>query len=164
MLCVTRSAGCTHNLTMRQNIIIIIKQHRTPNNYPGCKKLSCAVFQQKDGKQFFLKLVHKSTSWLLVSPKEDWEKKIPTTEKKQTNKQKIHIIFPLLLPADWGFLSRCFIFLWLRVHLLLIYPFQRKNPNNMQNLKDSSCVPCVQQVHSRLTIFQHLDGLEWKKR
>ena len=37
-----------------------------------------------------------------------------------------------------------------------------RNPNNMQNLKDSSySVPCVQQVHSRLTIFQHLDGLEW---
>ena len=85
MLGVTRSTGCTHNLTMRQNIIII-KQHRTPNNYPGCKKLSCAVFQQKDGKQFFLKLVHKRTSWFLVSPKENWEKEIPTT-KKQTNKQ-----------------------------------------------------------------------------
>lgn len=40
-----------------------------------------------------------------------------------------------------------------------------RNPNNMQNLKDSSySVPCVQQVHSRLTIFQRLDGLEWNKR
>ena len=38
-----------------------------------------------------------------------------------------------------------------------------QNPNNMQNLKDSSYLPCVQQVHSRLTIFRHLDGLEWKK-
>lgn len=70
----------------------------------------------------FLKPVHKRTSWLLVSPKENWEKKIPTKKK---NKQKIHIIFSLLLPADWGFLSRCSILLWLRVHLLLIFPFQR---------------------------------------
>ena len=39
-----------------------------------------------------------------------------------------------------------------------------RNPNNMQNLKDSSYLPCVQLVHSRPMIFQHLDGLEWKKR
>ena len=39
-----------------------------------------------------------------------------------------------------------------------------RNPNNMQNLKDSSYLPCVQLVHSRPTIFQHLDGLEWNKR
>ena len=39
-----------------------------------------------------------------------------------------------------------------------------RNPNNMQNLKDSSYLPCVQLVHSRPTIFQHLDGLEWSKR
>ena len=31
--------------------IIIKKQHRTSNNYRGCKKLSCPVSQQKDGKQ-----------------------------------------------------------------------------------------------------------------
>ena len=39
-----------------------------------------------------------------------------------------------------------------------------RNPNNVQNLKDSSYLPCVQLVHSRPTIFQHLDGLEWNKR
>ena len=31
--------------------IIIKKQHKKPNNYPECKKLSFAVFQQQDGKQ-----------------------------------------------------------------------------------------------------------------
>ena len=33
----------------------------------------------------FLKPVHKRTSWLLVSPKENWEKKIPTKKKQTEN-------------------------------------------------------------------------------
>lgn len=91
---------------------IIKKQHRTPNNYPGCKKLSCAVFQQKNGKQspflhLFLKPVYKRTSSLLVSPKENWEKKIPI-KKKQT---KFISIFPFFYPktgdSSRGVLSAC---------------------------------------------------------
>ena len=125
MLGVTRSTRCTHNLVMRQKNNNQ-KAAQETQQLPWVQETFIRSFPTTGWQAgwHFLK-VHKHTSWLLVSPKENWKKKTPI--KKNNNKQKFISFSRLFLPADWGFLSRWFILLWLRVHLLLIFPFQRND-------------------------------------
>ena len=125
MLGVTRSTRCTHNLVMRQKNNNQ-KAAQETQQLPWVQETFIRSFPTTGWQAgwHFLK-VHKHTSWLLVSPKENWKKKTPI-KKIIINRNSYH--FPgFFWPADWGFLSRWFILLWLRVHLLLIFPFQRND-------------------------------------
>ena len=116
MLGVTRSTRCTHNLVMRQKNNNQ-KAAQETQQLPWVQETFIRSFPTTGWQAgwHFLK-VHKHTSWLLVSPKENWKKKTPI--KKNNNKQKF-ISF-----------SRLFLSRRLRIPLAVVYLAVTQGPSS----------------------------------